>query len=179
MTRPTLNKVLEALKAEGVTTFAATGYCFGGKFWFLFSLTKKSKVDDVELILYDPGRYVFDLAFDNILSVAAVSHPSLLKVPEDLEVRRICFYHCSIPYVPVSLSLSISSISSVNLTSNSRNTWPPQRPPSSSTRALLINNSHSNHLLKRMRFSEVESSPQDTRGSTSKGAHTDSLSVVI
>ncbi|KAF8815636.1 dienelactone hydrolase endo-1,3,1,4-beta-D-glucanase [Phlegmacium glaucopus] len=59
-TRPTLDKVIEALKAAGVTSFAATGYCFG-------------------------GRYVFDLAFENIIKVAAVSHPSLLKVPEDLE----------------------------------------------------------------------------------------------
>jgi dienelactone hydrolase len=31
-TRPTLDKVLEALKAEGVTSFAATVYCFGGTF---------------------------------------------------------------------------------------------------------------------------------------------------
>jgi len=59
-TRPTLDKVLEALKAEGVTSLAATGYCFG-------------------------GRYVFDLAFENIIKVSVVSHPSLLKVPEDLE----------------------------------------------------------------------------------------------
>jgi len=59
-TRPPLDKVLEALKAEGVTSLAATGYCFG-------------------------GRYVFDLAFENIIKVAIVSHPSLLKVPEDLE----------------------------------------------------------------------------------------------
>jgi dienelactone hydrolase len=59
-TRPSLDKVLEALKEEGVTEFAATGYCFG-------------------------GRYVFDLAFDNVIKVGVVSHPSLLKVPEDLE----------------------------------------------------------------------------------------------
>jgi len=59
-TRPTLDKVLEALKSEGVTELAATGYCYG-------------------------GRYVFDLAFENIIKVAVVSHPSLLKVPEDLE----------------------------------------------------------------------------------------------
>ena len=29
-TRPPLDKVIEALKAEGVDTFGATGYCFGG-----------------------------------------------------------------------------------------------------------------------------------------------------
>jgi len=59
-TRPTLDKVVEALKSAGVTELAATGYCYG-------------------------GRYVFDLAFKNIIKVSVVSHPSLLKVPADLE----------------------------------------------------------------------------------------------
>jgi len=60
VTRPHIDKVVAALKAQGVTTFAATGYCFG-------------------------GRYVFDLAIDNVLKVAATSHPSLLQIPADLE----------------------------------------------------------------------------------------------
>ncbi|KAJ7173461.1 Alpha/Beta hydrolase protein [Mycena filopes] len=59
-TRPQLDKVIAALKADGVTSFAAVGYCFG-------------------------ARYVWDLAVDNITAVSAVSHPSLLKVPVDLE----------------------------------------------------------------------------------------------
>jgi len=59
-TRPTLDKVLAALKGEGVVAFGATGYCFG-------------------------GRYVFNLAFENIIKVGATSHPSLLQVPADLE----------------------------------------------------------------------------------------------
>ncbi|KIM44792.1 hypothetical protein M413DRAFT_442758 [Hebeloma cylindrosporum] len=59
-TRPTLDKVINALKGQGIQTFGATGYCFG-------------------------GRYVFDLAFENIIKVAVVSHPSLLQVPADLE----------------------------------------------------------------------------------------------
>ena len=33
-----------------------------------------------------PARYVFDLAFENVNHVAVVSHPSLLKIPDDLEV---------------------------------------------------------------------------------------------
>lgn len=60
-TRPPLDKVIAALKEEGVTKLAAVGYCFG-------------------------GRYVFDLAFDNVIKVAAVAHPSLIQVPEDIEV---------------------------------------------------------------------------------------------
>ena len=32
-----------------------------------------------------PGRYVFDLAFDGVIKAAAVAHPSLLKIPEDIE----------------------------------------------------------------------------------------------
>jgi len=59
-TRPIIDKVIEALKADGVTGFAAVGYCFG-------------------------GRYVFDLAFDNVITAAATAHPSLLQVPADLE----------------------------------------------------------------------------------------------
>jgi len=59
-TRPTLDKVIAALKEKGVTVLGATGYCFG-------------------------GRYTFDLAFDNVIKAGVVSHPSLLQVPADLE----------------------------------------------------------------------------------------------
>ncbi|KAH9479732.1 Protein AIM2 [Psilocybe cubensis] len=60
VTRPTLDKFLDGLKEQGVTIYGATGYCFG-------------------------GRYVFDLAFENIIKVGVVSHPSLLHCPADLE----------------------------------------------------------------------------------------------
>ena len=63
-TRPAIDKVIVALKDEGVTAFGGVGYCFG-------------------------GRYVFDLAFDNAINAAVVCHPSLLKVPSDLEVVLI------------------------------------------------------------------------------------------
>jgi len=56
-TRPALDKVIKALKEQGVTKLAATGYCFG-------------------------GRYVFDLAFENMIDVAIISHPALLKLPD-------------------------------------------------------------------------------------------------
>ncbi|KJA16584.1 hypothetical protein HYPSUDRAFT_91198 [Hypholoma sublateritium FD-334 SS-4] len=59
-TRPPLDAVIAALKAAGVTSLGATGYCFGA------------------------GRYVFDLAFENIIKVGVVSHPSLFKTPDDL-----------------------------------------------------------------------------------------------
>ncbi|EPQ56721.1 dienelactone hydrolase endo-1,3,1,4-beta-D-glucanase [Gloeophyllum trabeum ATCC 11539] len=59
-TRPLLDKVIAALKEQGVTEFGATGYCFG-------------------------ARYAFDLAFEGIVKAVAVAHPSLLKVPDDLE----------------------------------------------------------------------------------------------
>ncbi|KAJ6514487.1 Alpha/Beta hydrolase protein [Mycena vitilis] len=62
-TRPLIDAVISALKSEGVTEFAASGYCFG-------------------------GRYTFDLAFDRVIKVAVVAHPSLLKRPEDLEIYR-------------------------------------------------------------------------------------------
>ncbi|TFK71950.1 dienelactone hydrolase [Pluteus cervinus] len=59
-TRPTLDKVLAALKKQGITSIAATGYCFG-------------------------GRYIFDLAFENIISVAVATHPAVLQNPVDFE----------------------------------------------------------------------------------------------
>ncbi|KAF8628949.1 hypothetical protein AX15_003625 [Amanita polypyramis BW_CC] len=59
-TRPPLDKVIAALKEQGVKKFGATGYCFG-------------------------ARYAFNLAFENVIDVVVASHPSLLKVPEDLE----------------------------------------------------------------------------------------------
>ncbi|KAG6824248.1 hypothetical protein H0H93_002311, partial [Arthromyces matolae] len=34
------------------------------------------------------ARYVFDLAFEGLIQVSIGSHPSLLKVPEDLEKYR-------------------------------------------------------------------------------------------
>jgi len=58
--RPALDQVINALKEQGVTSFAATGYCFG-------------------------GRFVFNLAFDNVIKVAIASHPSALQCPADLE----------------------------------------------------------------------------------------------
>ncbi|KAF7983415.1 hypothetical protein HWV62_22451 [Athelia sp. TMB] len=58
--REPTDKVIAALKEEGVTKFGATGYCLG-------------------------GRFVFDLAFDGVISVAVTAHPSLLKSPDDLE----------------------------------------------------------------------------------------------
>jgi dienelactone hydrolase len=58
--RPMLDKVVAALKEQGIIKFGTTGYCFG-------------------------GRYVFDLAIDNVAHVSVASHPSLLKIPDDLE----------------------------------------------------------------------------------------------
>jgi dienelactone hydrolase len=61
--RPPLDKVIAALKAKGITSFAATGYCFG-------------------------GRYVADLVLEDQLKVAIVAHPSLIKIPDDLEAIK-------------------------------------------------------------------------------------------
>ncbi|KAI0263059.1 alpha/beta-hydrolase [Gloeopeniophorella convolvens] len=58
-TLPTVQKVISTLRSQGVTGFAAVGYCYG-------------------------GRLTFDLAFTNETVVSTVSHPSLLQ-PKDLE----------------------------------------------------------------------------------------------
>ncbi|KAJ3791226.1 dienelactone hydrolase [Lentinula aff. detonsa] len=60
VTRLLLDKVIAGLKDQGVTEFAAVGYCYG-------------------------GRLVFDLAIENIITVSIGSHPSGLKAPDDLE----------------------------------------------------------------------------------------------
>jgi len=59
-TRPAIDKVIAGLKEQGVKEFLAIGYCFG-------------------------ARYAFDLAFENIVKVVVVNHPSLLQNPADLE----------------------------------------------------------------------------------------------
>ncbi|KAH8105260.1 alpha/beta-hydrolase [Cristinia sonorae] len=57
--RPLVDKVIAALKEEGVTSIATAGYCYG-------------------------ARISFDLAYENIASVTVASHPSLLQVPQDI-----------------------------------------------------------------------------------------------
>jgi len=59
-TRSIIDKVIAALKEQGVKDIGATGYCYG-------------------------ARGVFDLAFDGQIKASVVSHPSLLKNPDDLE----------------------------------------------------------------------------------------------
>ena len=58
---PLVEKVISALKESGVTSFASTGYCYG-------------------------GRLAFDLAYEGLTTATVVSHPSLLQIPADLEV---------------------------------------------------------------------------------------------
>ncbi|KAI9458919.1 chlorocatechol-degradation protein [Lactarius psammicola] len=52
--------VIEGLKSKGITVFGATGYCYG-------------------------ARLVFDLAFEDIIRVAVITHPSFLT-PKDLDI---------------------------------------------------------------------------------------------
>ncbi|KAJ3997862.1 dienelactone hydrolase [Lentinula boryana] len=59
-TRPAVDAVIAALKEKGINAFGTTGYCFGAPF-------------------------SVSLAIENVTKVTAVSHPSRLKVPEDLE----------------------------------------------------------------------------------------------
>ena len=59
---PRVRKVLAALKEQGVTKVGVTGYCYGARSGFNFS-------------------------FENAITALAVSHPSHLTIPDDLEVR--------------------------------------------------------------------------------------------
>ncbi|GAA5902465.1 hypothetical protein JCM6882_002760 [Rhodosporidiobolus microsporus] len=60
VTRPPINKVIAALKEQGVKEFAAIGYCWG-------------------------ARYVVDLILDDEVKVGVVAHASLIEVPKDIE----------------------------------------------------------------------------------------------
>ncbi len=62
VTEPRIRTVLAALKKSGVTRIGGLGFCYG-------------------------ARITFNLAFENAIDVNVVSHPSLLNVPEDIEVR--------------------------------------------------------------------------------------------
>ncbi|EIM82003.1 dienelactone hydrolase [Stereum hirsutum FP-91666 SS1] len=66
--RSRLDKVVKAMKEQGLTKFGAVGYCFG-------------------------ARYVFDYAFEKIIDVAVVTHPSRLEIP-DLEKYAV---ECTAP----------------------------------------------------------------------------------
>ncbi|GAA6017477.1 hypothetical protein JCM10207_008240 [Rhodosporidiobolus poonsookiae] len=59
-TRATIDRVIAQLKEQGVTRFAAVGYCWG-------------------------ARYAVDLVLEDLVSVAAVAHPSFINIPEDIE----------------------------------------------------------------------------------------------
>lgn len=68
-TRPPVDAVISALKAEGVTKFGVTGFCFG-------------------------ARFCVDLALDGAADVVVLSHPSMLKVPGNFEVyASVCQAH--------------------------------------------------------------------------------------
>ncbi|KAI6040300.1 dienelactone hydrolase family-domain-containing protein, partial [Pisolithus marmoratus] len=60
VTRPPVDKVVKALQGQGVTSFAVSGYCFG-------------------------GRYAIDLAIDQVVDVVVVSHPSQVVIPDAFE----------------------------------------------------------------------------------------------
>ncbi|KAJ6478787.1 dienelactone hydrolase [Mycena vitilis] len=59
-TRPIVDGVIAALKSEGVAAIASTGYCYG-------------------------ARLVVDLACENDIQVSAITHPSALSMPDDME----------------------------------------------------------------------------------------------
>ena len=146
-TQPTLNRAIAGLLEQGVTDFAATGYCFGGA---CVTQSILNRVNHVHI-----ARYVFNLAFENDIKVSVVSHPSLLKVPEDLEVRSDGY---GLEFWPINLS-------SHNL---NRRTSKSLKHHSLSTAAPPILSSLMRVKPKLTRFSVKGNTPMDTRGTTMK-----------
>ncbi|KAF8836962.1 alpha beta-hydrolase [Paxillus ammoniavirescens] len=62
VTRPPIDKVIAALKEQGVKNFAVSGYCFGGK-------------------------YALDIGLENIVDVVVLAHPSQTKVDDFTKYR--------------------------------------------------------------------------------------------
>lgn len=101
------------------------------------------------------ARYVFNLAFENDIKVSVVSHPSLLKVPEDLEVRSDGY---GLEFWPINLS-------SYNF---NRRTSKSLKHHSLLTVAPPILSSLMRVKPKLTRFSVKGNTPMDTRGTTMK-----------
>jgi len=108
-TRGTLDEFILGLSERGVLVFGAVGYSFG-------------------------ARYVFDLAFDNVVTAAVVNHPSLLYIPDDLEVSLISKDRSKLYDNTVSCLFVISPLV--------RNTHHTQRLLCSSTHARMTRCSH-------------------------------------
>ncbi|KIJ56355.1 hypothetical protein M422DRAFT_23639 [Sphaerobolus stellatus SS14] len=58
ISRAILDKAIEGLKARGITSFGAVGYCYG-------------------------ARHVVDLAIENVIASAVITHPSRIVPAED------------------------------------------------------------------------------------------------
>jgi len=66
-TQPLVDKVISALKEQGITTFGTIGYCYGARIGFNLAFSK-------ELV----GTVV----------ATVVNHPSFLRTPEDFEAYK-------------------------------------------------------------------------------------------
>lgn len=76
-----VNTVLDALKAEGITKFAFTGYCYGGQ-TFCFDMGFAQL--NLECLT---ARIAFNLAYEGQGQAIAIAHPGRLEFPDDFEVN--------------------------------------------------------------------------------------------
>lgn len=85
VTRPHIDKVIAELRAKGVTEFAAAGFCFGGRWTVDLVLDVSWGNIERETGMVAQARLTLARHSQDVLKVAIVSHPSLLKVPDDFE----------------------------------------------------------------------------------------------
>ncbi|KAJ9102624.1 hypothetical protein QFC19_004733 [Naganishia cerealis] len=83
-----LDPVMDGLKEEGVTKFAAVGYCFGVSAFSLLSELLVAEFPSGNYFSVAQGKYAVRLAIQKRISIGMIAHPSLLKIPEDLEALK-------------------------------------------------------------------------------------------
>lgn len=87
VTRPHIDNVMKALSEQGVKSFAASGYCFGGRYVVDLVVDVSPKALSWTVLPTDADAGCRAQPQDK-LKVAIASHPSLLKVPDDLEAVK-------------------------------------------------------------------------------------------
>jgi hypothetical protein len=76
VTRPAIDKVVAALRAEGVTTFGAIGYCFGGKWAMVLAQENLTKAIVLNQYVHEFSHQPFGVDADRRMRSVRLSSKS-------------------------------------------------------------------------------------------------------